>query len=326
MSTWTLLQIFVNLTLGLGLAVMWVRLRRPPQDDPRLSRGLQLLQSKIAVLEDLSDRTDAQVKQLTHLIEQKARLLQNKIIESEHQIHRVDQSMQKSKEVAEIFQDKIPHQEIIERQQTIKYVKAAQMAHSGHSIDEIAATVDLPKGQLELIAKLNREELVFDAEALPEWAKGEAPQASLGDAEAKAEALTSEVLQNVFAPPEEEYASLKRLGEQFRTACVEFDQAQIPLPNPLQILAESAKPALTSAAATLSEETAVLVSGARKVTSKLMTSASDLLGSSEEKMKTLTRSQTPNSTAAQKSAKGPSPASSGEIKKVEFPQVDLSKN
>ena len=43
---------------------MWVKLFKRKQDDPRMSRGLQLLQSKIAVLEDLSDRTELQVKQL----------------------------------------------------------------------------------------------------------------------------------------------------------------------------------------------------------------------------------------------------------------------
>ncbi|MGE0763276.1 MAG: DUF2802 domain-containing protein, partial [Bdellovibrionales bacterium] len=82
MSTGWMLQVFVDVALFLGVTVAWFRLNRPAQDDPRLSRGLQLLQSKIAVLEDLSDRTDAQVKQLTSLIEQKARLLQNKIIEA----------------------------------------------------------------------------------------------------------------------------------------------------------------------------------------------------------------------------------------------------
>ncbi|MBX7231711.1 MAG: DUF2802 domain-containing protein [Bdellovibrionales bacterium] len=156
-----------------GLALLWLQFKRPPKDDPRLSRGLQLLQSKISILEDLSDRTDLQVKQLTGLVEQKARHLQNKIIESEHQLQRIDQSMIKCKEVAEIFQDKIPHQEIIERQSTIHYVKAAQLAHSGKSVEEIASQVDLPRDQIELIAKLNKDQLVFDEKELPEWVKKE---------------------------------------------------------------------------------------------------------------------------------------------------------
>src|SRR5690606_6713589 len=72
-----------------------------------------------------------------------------------------------------IFQDKIPHEEIVERQKTIRYVKAARMANSGVPLDEIVKTVDLPREQLELIAKFNKEQLMFDESALPEWAKHE---------------------------------------------------------------------------------------------------------------------------------------------------------
>ena len=170
MSIWTLIQVLVDLVLAAGCMAMWWRLRRPPQDDPRLSRGLQLLQTKITVLEDLSDRTDAQVKQLTSLLDHKARGVQNKILEAEQQILKIDHSMNKSMEVAEIFQDKIPHQEILERQRTVEYVKAARMAHSGMSVEEIAQAVHLPREQIELIAKFNREQLMFDETQLPEWA------------------------------------------------------------------------------------------------------------------------------------------------------------
>lgn len=73
MTFWGLVQIFVDLVLLASAGFMWVKLHRPAKDDPRLSRGLQLLQSKISVLEDLSDRTETQVTQLTKLMEQKCR-------------------------------------------------------------------------------------------------------------------------------------------------------------------------------------------------------------------------------------------------------------
>jgi hypothetical protein len=165
-----LLQVLLDLVLIAGSMMMWWRLRRPPQDDPRLSRGLQLLQTKITVLEDLSDRTDAQVRQLSSLLDHKARSVQNRILEAEQQIMKIDHSMNKSLEVAEIFQDKIPHQEILERQRTVEYVKAARMAHSGLSVEEISQSVHLPREQVELIAKFNRDQLMFDEKALPEWA------------------------------------------------------------------------------------------------------------------------------------------------------------
>ncbi len=173
MSIWTLFQVMFNLVMFAGISALYLRLRRPPQDDPRLSRGLQLLQTKITVLEDLSDRTDAQVKQLSGLLDQKTRIVQNKILEAEQQILKIDHSMNKSMEVAEIFQDKIPHQEILERQRTVEYVKAARMAHSGMSTEEISETVHLPREQIELIAKFNRDQLMFDESQLPQWATRE---------------------------------------------------------------------------------------------------------------------------------------------------------
>jgi len=160
-SFWFLLQLLVNIVLFAGVVGVWVRLSRPPKDDPRLSKGLQLLQSKIAVLEDLSDRTETQVNQLTALLEQKVKDIQAKIQASEKQIAKIDQSMEKSKEVAKIFQDRIPHNEILERQNTIKYVKAARLAHQGMNVDEIASQVDLARGQIEFHAKVNREQLMF---------------------------------------------------------------------------------------------------------------------------------------------------------------------
>lgn len=247
MGPWSLLQIIFDIVVVIGFAVFWARLRRPPQDDPRLSRGLQLLQSKISVLEDLSDRTDAQVKQLTQLIEQKARFLQNKIIESEHQIQRVDQSMQRSKEVAEIFQDKIPHQEIMERQQTIKYVKAAQLAHAGRLPADIAQEMELPLEQAELIAKLNRDQLVFDPEALPEWAKSQ----------------TSD------------YTSLKKLGDEFRSACADFEKKQHETSPLLEKLDSLKEKALDSA----------FYSGAVNLSSKIGEQASNLIAPIENKTK-----------------------------------------
>jgi hypothetical protein len=173
LTIWVLLQVFFNLVAMASLLLLWLRSRLPPQDDPRMSRGLQLLQTKITVLEDLSDRTDAQVRQLSGTIEQKTRVLQNKILEAEQQMLKIDHSMNKSLQVAEIFQDKIPHQEILERQRTVEYVKAARLAHSGLSVEEIAKQVHLPSEQVELIAKFNRDQLMFDERQLPEWAARE---------------------------------------------------------------------------------------------------------------------------------------------------------
>ncbi|KHD89756.1 MAG: hypothetical protein OM95_01400 [Bdellovibrio sp. ArHS] len=235
MSFWFLLQVLVNLILLAGVVGLWVRLNRPPKDDPRLSKGLQLLQSKIAVLEDLSDRTETQVNQLTALLEQKVKDIQTKIQASDKQLAKIEQSMQKSLEVAKIFQDRIPHNEILERKNTIKYVKAARLAHQGHSIDDIAAQVpELSRGEIEFIANVNRDQLMFCEDSLPEWAQGEVEDetsSSLSDVDNMSfmnplQRDSAHDMSNVFEVPKSDNEALKKLGEAFKAACVEVAEKE----------------------------------------------------------------------------------------------------
>lgn len=241
MSFWFLLQLFVNVILLTGIVGMWVRLNRPSKDDPRLSKGLQLLQSKIAVLEDLSDRTETQVNQLTALLEQKVKDIQGKIQASEKQLSKIDISMQKSLEVAKIFQDRIPHSEILERQNTIKYVKAARLAHQGLSVDEIAAQVtDLSRGEIEFIAKVNREQLMFCEDSLPEWAQNPQEQqeeSSLNEVDemsfmAPLQRENKQDISSIFEVPKSENHSLKKLGEAFKAACQEVKEQEEKIQSP----------------------------------------------------------------------------------------------
>ena len=240
MSFWVLLQILVNLVFVAGLVGAWIRLGRPQKDDPRLSKGLQLLQSKIAVLEDLSDRTETQVNQLTALLEQKVKDIQIKIQAADKQIAKIEHSMQKSLEVAKIFQDKIPHTEIIERQNTVKYVKAARLAHQGHSVEEILQEVDLSRGEIEFIAKVNKEQLMFCEDSLPEWANDEAllnaeRSSNLDDVDQMTfmnplhkdnnqEMPSAVEMSSVFEVPKTDQEALKKLGDAFKAACREVEQ------------------------------------------------------------------------------------------------------
>lgn len=219
MGFWFLFQILVNLILVAGVVGLWVRLHRPPKDDPRLSKGLQLLQNKIAVLEDLSDRTETQVNQLTALLEQKVKDIQSKIQAADKQLIKIEQSMQKSLEVAKIFQDRIPHTEILERQNTIKYVKAARLAHQGVSVDEIVAQVDLSRGEVEFIAKVNRDQLMFCEDSLPEWVQGEDL-----DPTSPLQREMPQDLSAAFEVPKTDQEALKKLGDAFKAACQEAQE------------------------------------------------------------------------------------------------------
>jgi hypothetical protein len=226
MTVWTIMQIILNLVFVAGGLLMWARLSRPAKDDPRMSKGLQLLQSKIAILEDLSDRTETQVKQLTLLLEQKGREVQDSIQAAQEQIHRVDNSIQKSLDVSKIFQDKIPHKEIIERQNTVKYIQAARLAHQGMTSDDISQRIDIPKSELDFIVKVNRNKLMFSEEHLPDWA-----QESLAtEPEQKNNQYRdlSQVFES-FQTPTINTDNIKKLEDEFRAAIVQ----SMPTPAPV---------------------------------------------------------------------------------------------
>ncbi len=232
--TYLILVIFQVVSVA-AIATLWVRINKiQNQEDQRLSKGLQLLQSKLAVLEDLSDRTEVQVNQLIAILEGKIKDIQAKLIDADKVIGKIEKNIAKSLEVANIFQDKIPHQEILERQYTKKYVKAAQMAHAGQSVDQISRAIDLTHGEIELIVKLNRDQLQFEASELPEWAKEEltvddAPDLDLNIPtifEAKTETNPLRNLETAFEIPQVDNQNLKKLGDQFRSAMAAQSQTK----------------------------------------------------------------------------------------------------
>lgn len=219
-TSMVMVQIFVNVFLALGLGFLFIRILRPQKDDPRLSRGLQLLQNKIAILEDLSDRTDHQFKQMGLLLDEKAKDVQTQISAAQDQIQLLQQSMRKSQDVAKIFQDKIPHEEIIERQNTIKYVRAAQMANQGHSVEDIEKAVGLPHSEVEFIAKVNRDRLMFSVEQLPDWIKSELdPHTS---------PVVQKAYREAFEPLPDSSQTLAKIGDQFRRAVQEMAIEEAP--------------------------------------------------------------------------------------------------
>ncbi len=235
MSVWFILQILFNVFLSGICLILAVKLFRKPKDDPRLSRGLQLLQSKIAVLEDLSDRTEIQVKQLATLLEHKAKEVQAKIGLADRHVQLIQTSMEKSLVVARFFEDKIPHKEIIERQTTLNYVKAARLAYQGSSVEEIANQVPIPRGELEMLVKLNRNQLMFSEEDLPEWVKDRLSVPEASQTVEQLEAVQDELMSadpqdfrdysKAFEVPTVPQESLKRLGEEFRKACQQYETA-----------------------------------------------------------------------------------------------------
>ncbi len=210
MSLWGLVQVLVNVGFGLTLWLLWMKINRPAKEDPRLSKGLQILQSKISVLEDLSDKTETQVAQLSSLLDRKCRELNKAVMDSEKQVQLIDQSTKKSLNVAKIFQDKIPHDEIIERQRTQKYVQAARLAHQGLTANEIAEQVDLPLAEVSFIAKVNKEEKVYKESELPDWVE-------------PAEHIKQEINSKIESQTAEPAVSdeLGKIGKKYRDALIQ---------------------------------------------------------------------------------------------------------
>jgi hypothetical protein len=230
-----LIQGIVDLLFVVAVVALWIQFRRPRSEDPRLTAGLQDLQSKIAVLEDLGDRTEKQVQQLMTILENKLIDVQKKIDQADNVQGKISKSMEKSLEVARIFQDRIPHEEIGERQSTLKFVKAALLAHQGLSVREISEQVDLPYGELEFIIKVNKDELSFDANRLPEWIQSEIKET---------EYAIKDDLQFLDSPlhlPQQlktgagltsaDQEALQTMGEKFRQAQIIVSQRKIMEPQ-----------------------------------------------------------------------------------------------
>lgn len=164
MSIWILIQIVVNVLFLVGLLVCIAKIFKDKEDDPRLNQGLRLLQSKISILEDLSDHTENQVKQLMTLLDKKLHEVRSTLNVVNEHISEVGRSIEKSQKMAEIIQNEIPHSAIAEKNLENKYIRAAQMAHAGHGVDEIVHQLGIPKAEAELISKVNKKKCLYENE------------------------------------------------------------------------------------------------------------------------------------------------------------------
>ncbi len=206
MTVWMVAQFALNLILIAGVALCLIKVRARKEEDPRLSYGLKLLQNKLAILEDLSDKTDHQVKQLLALMEAKMRDVQVRVGEADHKLKSIDAAIAKTMEAAHIFRAENPHEEIVEQKVTSKYVNAARMAHQGYSRQQIQSQIDLPDAEIDLIMKVNRDQLMFAEDQLPGWV----------------EKHPLENNPDLYTPPQVDVAALDKMGADFKKACDDF--------------------------------------------------------------------------------------------------------
>lgn len=169
MNYWLLTLMMLNILMMAYIAFMHLSKNKAKADDQRLTKGLQLLQNKISILQDLSDKTDEQVRKWVHLIEQKSNDVRGQLLQSDEKIMQIEEALSKALDVSKIFYEQVPHAEMAERQKTSKYVQAAKLANQGFSAEQISQKVDLSIAEIEMISKMNREELQFAEESLPAW-------------------------------------------------------------------------------------------------------------------------------------------------------------
>ncbi len=180
MNIWLLLLTFFNIVLLAGLSFSLFLRVREKKEDQRLTKGLQLLQNKISILEDLSDKTDQQVRKLIHILDQKTGEVRQVMAASDEQIQQIETMLNKGLEISKIFHEQIPQGEMQNRQKTNLYVTAAKMAHQGYNMEQILAQVELTPAEVQMIIKVNKDNLQFAEDQLPAWAQGTTTQATGG--------------------------------------------------------------------------------------------------------------------------------------------------
>lgn len=233
MNYWLLTLCMVNVLLVAYIGFTHLTQNKTKAEDHRLTKGLQLLQNKISILQDLSDKTDEQVRKWVHLIEQKAHEIQSHITQSDDKIIQIEEALSKALDVSKIFYEKVPHAEMAERQKTSKYVQAAKLANQGFSAEQISQKVDLSIAEIEMITKMNREELQFAEESLPAWVQAAGPngtpskdQVQLEVAEFTAQVqqmkkMTSMTAESAFEINKPDMTTMNQIKQEFTTAVTE---------------------------------------------------------------------------------------------------------
>ncbi|MBC7741094.1 MAG: DUF2802 domain-containing protein [Bdellovibrionaceae bacterium] len=173
MNYWLLTLSLMNVLLFSFIFFTMVIKSKNKVEDNRLTKGLQLLQNKISILQDLSDKSDEQVRRWVHLIEIKSHEVQNQLTLSDEKIIQIESALSKALDVSKIFYEQVPHAEMADRQKTSKYVQAAKLAHQGFTTDQISQKIDLSPAEIEMITKMNRDQLQFAEENLPAWVQNQ---------------------------------------------------------------------------------------------------------------------------------------------------------
>lgn len=234
MNYWLLALSMMNLLMLTLLLFSWLTKNKTRIEDQRLTKGLQLLQNKISILQDLSDKSDEQVHKWIHLIEQKSYDVQNQLTRSDEKIAQIENVLAKALDVTKAFSEQIPHETLAERQKTSRYAQAAKLAHQGYSAEQISQKVDLSVAEIEIIIKMNRNELQFSEDNLPAWVDLNTTAPDTADENQEVNEFTAQlkkmnqvVSASAFDVQKPDMTSMNQIKQQFADS-ISLNSTQIP--------------------------------------------------------------------------------------------------
>lgn len=167
MSVSLLVLTLFNIILLAGLSFSIFLRVKEKKEDQKLTKGLQLLQNKLSILQDLSDRTDEQVHKLVHLLDSKSVEIRSTMKEANHLLEEIrtapiEQSQQMNQSPSST--DAAAY-----NAKSAAVVKAAQLSHAGANIEQIIQETELNRSEVEMIMAVHKHNLQFSAEHLPDW-------------------------------------------------------------------------------------------------------------------------------------------------------------
>jgi hypothetical protein len=142
------------------IGLLWSRLKHLIGDEGRLKHGLQILQTKISILEDLGRRVDEQGQQMIQILDYKRNAIESLLAKADSTIQNMENQTILATTDSEV---------LLERENAIKFTKAALLANKGVPPREIAQKLGLGLQECELIYSLNSHTLQFNLDELPGW-------------------------------------------------------------------------------------------------------------------------------------------------------------
>ncbi len=235
MNYWLLTLSMINILLLTFGLFSWLTKNKSKVEDQRLTKGLQLLQNKISILQDLSDKSDEQVRKWVHLIEQKSHEVQHQLTHADDKILQINSVLSKALDVTKAFHEQVPHETLAERQKTSRYVQAARLAHQGMSAEQISEKTDLSVAETEIIIKMNRNQLQFSEDDLPAWVNSNLDNTlgpdensqELNDFTSQLKKMNQSISASAFDVEAPDMTSMDHIKQQF-TDSISNNSAHIP--------------------------------------------------------------------------------------------------